>query len=587
MKGRRLLILLYGASVFSSLLSSEVFINYNQLGFYCCVFLSFILMAWLVIRQKTFVLQPLHILFLVYIIFCALHLFLQGQSGLFWGGTNKMQILLLTLFHLFFLSAFLQENSSGRKQNIFWLFLCFLFAAVFQSIVSYLQLAGWMGNIHSSHPIGGTIGNPNVLATFLILPLVYVFNYLLWYWKDNRKISLGLLAACLFILPVVILCECRTAWIALIAGIIAGCMIRYHLFRYFRTLTGVAVFFVSIVLLSVGAVKLYRFKQASAEGRWYIWQLSAGMFLQKPLTGYGFDQFEKYYNLHQASYFEELYEEEKQYDHRLYAENAHNDWVEHLVETGFIGFAFFTGIFICAFWYYAKAPPGSRTPESRIACATFISWLTISLFNYNTTVHFNMLFLAFLLVTMIPQAKKTKHISAFAVWILIPLLLAGFVKTAQSCHAEIQLARLKTIKKPKNKELDAVYNHLPKTGLNLYSYAALYQKNGNKKRSKELLDEAQGISSHYDIYFSLAGYYSHVKQHRKAVDYYKTALNIYPMKIVPRIRLMRQYDRLGEIQKALEQARLVLDIQPVKLTPEVQQARAKAQEYIERMNSEN
>ncbi|MCL2649542.1 MAG: O-antigen ligase family protein [Candidatus Azobacteroides sp.] len=468
--------------------------------------------------------------------------------------------------------------------NLF--FYSFLFVAIFQSGYAYLQLAGLLSNPHSFFKMGGTIGNPNVLATFLSLILVYGFTYLLFSSKIKYKERCWLLMAFCFIFPVIILSQCRTAWLSLFVGFGVGLFFRFRMWSYFRHKTTWICLCVAIGLLSFASLKLYAFKQDSADGRLYIWKLTTEMILKKPLSGYGFNRFEREYNLYQASHFASLPDKEKNFNRSLYTETCCNDFIETTFELGVIGLLLFILIFFYAFKCFFKNLKIEKYDGHNMAAfASLIAFLLISLVNYNTVVPFSLLFLAFLLAVIPLPEKKIYSIKGYKILGLACCIGLSFlwIKEYDACKAQWKLEKMlekETTKEEFLRESKDIREKLYPSGVNRSAYASILARTGFIRESLYELEEAKKVYSNYHMYIALGKCYTWEKRLKEAIEHFEIATNMAPLLILPRYRLLRLYHQAGNLEAAKRQATLILDIQPVKESEDILNVKEKAKQYL-------
>ena len=498
----------------------------------------------------------------------------------------KFLIYISSFFHLILFYSLFYQNNQEKDNIIQFFFYLFLFVAIFQSIYSYLQLSGLLSNSHLFFKIGGTTGNPNVLATFLSLVWVYGFNHLLFSSKSKSRELYLLFASLSFIFPVIILLQCRTAWLSLLTGCVAGLFFRFRLHNYFkRKITWIYLLGI-VILLSFSFSKLYSFKQNSADGRLYIWKLTTEMILKKPLLGYSFNRFEKEYNLYQANYFASLPENEKNFNRSFYTETCCNDFLEITFETGITGLTLFILVFYSAAkCFFRNLKTEKHNGHSVAAFSSLITFCLISLVNYNTVLPFSMLFLAFLLAVISLPEKKVYNFRGYKILGIaccIGLFFLG-LREYNACNAQLKLKKLleeKTAKKEFPEESKDIRNKLYPSGFALFAYSSFLSRYGLEKESLYELEKAKTVSSNYNIYIALGKRYTQEKRFKEAIEHFETAINMMPLLILPRYQLLMLYHQTGNTEAAKRQAALILDIQPVKESEDILKVKEKAKQYL-------
>jgi len=153
-----------------------------------------------------------------------------------------------------------------------------------------------------------------------------------------RLIAIATIISILLVLPA---SRSRAAWLAVAVSSFYLIAIRYRLYSraktYFDTRTKkIFLLTISVVLLTVVGAGLYLMKRGSADGRMLIWKVSMNMIMERPVFGYGFDQFKAHYMDGQAAYFEQNPDSEET---MVAGDNnyAFNEPIQSMVEDGLIG----------------------------------------------------------------------------------------------------------------------------------------------------------------------------------------------------------------------------------------------------------
>lgn len=119
-------------------------------------------------------------------------------------------------------------------------------------------------------------------------------------------------------------------------GAIVGILFLLFVYQKIRVSKVVLV----LSLLTVIAITLFLsfyIKSDSSLGRLLIYKISFKMFLEHPITGIGWGNFQREYNLYQAAFFKSGNYTQKEF---LLADNtfyAFNDYLQLIVETGLVG----------------------------------------------------------------------------------------------------------------------------------------------------------------------------------------------------------------------------------------------------------
>lgn len=219
-----------------------------------------------------------------------------------------------------------------------------LLIAIVHVTFEFLQIVGMMSSVNPYFKVTGADDNPNVTAIALTLSLPFVYERIGRHYHGNAKLLL--LAVMIFF---ILYLRCRTAMIGgIVILLIIGKQTNVYgkikkflhesKYRMFITSLFVAL---SLILLIAG----YLWKKDSADGRVFIWQRSCEMIVSNP-RGYGYGLYERNYNHYQSDYFECHDAERRQSTLKTACGSAYNDIIEHTVQGGIIGGAFYVGFML-------------------------------------------------------------------------------------------------------------------------------------------------------------------------------------------------------------------------------------------------
>lgn len=223
-----------------------------------------------------------------------------------------------------------------------------LVAAAVQALLGVMQTWRMSG---FEHPLiktvaVGTIGPPNGFGGFIAIGVAS--GTALWFCTRNRLYRALLLAMHLLLLSALWVNASRGAVLGL-----AGAGVLVTLLRLLLNYPGLLakprqiIAGVGLALLLFGTVTLVLYYQntASSEGRMMIWQISAHMAAEHPVTGVGHGRFGYYYLDHQGAWLQQ---------HPLLVHKAaplhqpHNEYLNAFVEGGIPGGLLYLGIWIVA-----------------------------------------------------------------------------------------------------------------------------------------------------------------------------------------------------------------------------------------------
>ncbi|MBQ8008602.1 MAG: O-antigen ligase family protein [Bacteroidaceae bacterium] len=253
----------------------------------------------------------------------------------------------------------------------------------------FCVFAQWMGFMEpesSMYPVTGACDNPNVTAMYLVGCVPLIVHRLRC---SDRKVAYVLF---LFLaLFAVVLLRCRTAYIGLAVEAAVFFLFSskdsrikgFHLQRetncnpkIHSSIGKVFLAVVTLLVVSVAAVRMYQMKRDSADGRLLVWKVSASMIAEHPM-GCGYGLYPKHYNLRQAEYFHEEHGTETERRNASFVYMAYNDFLEHGVEGGVIGMLFLMGFYVLII----KDPP-LPSKGGRCLSAVFSAFAVMSLVNF-------------------------------------------------------------------------------------------------------------------------------------------------------------------------------------------------------------
>jgi len=305
----------------------------------------------------------------------------------FWSNYERMEGL-ATYIHLI---AYFLVLSGMMKTEKVWtrLFNTTLFASVVMSFYSLVQLYGNF-QIHQGDRIDATLGNASYLAIYMVFH-IFLAMALFYRAKDHKKwVYLFVIALELFVLY-------RTATRGAILGLIGGLLISWLMIaimsgnkksklKHFYLLVGVAVVVGGFMLIKTTSfVKnspvLNRFatislSETTTESRLTIWKMSWLGFKEKPLLGWGQENFNLVFN----KYYEPiLYKQEPWFD------RAHNVFFDRLTTNGIFGLLSYVGLFGVALYYLLakRRKTGLSVEDSAIFGGVFLAYFFNNLFVFD------------------------------------------------------------------------------------------------------------------------------------------------------------------------------------------------------------
>ena len=442
-----------------------------------------------------------------------------------------------------------------------------LLITLIESLVVLLQYFKALPSLNNNFPCTGSWQNPNVTAMFLAMAL----------WANIQLIQKSKKYHFLLVIPLlaIYLLQCRTAYIITLLFIIGGFGGNILAFLFERiSVNKKIVAFLSVLALGILIAYLtLSFKQASTNGRIQIWQNSLGLIKEKPVAGYGFGMFEKYYNLYIA-------------DHPS-ANNDHvfipyNDFLELAAEGGLIAVALWV-FWLLSVFRYSKKNKKDLYP--------LIAFLIIQLTNFG----FQAMpaFALFLLYTgisissheihsIIPEKMKRKYAAYGRLFFAGLAVASGILLVYQ-----IQIAKSFNMASPvtdeNSNEIIERYTDIT----NLSGYQWYHQRFGDaylqKNEYRPALFQyqlAMERSSEPSLFTKCGLCYQRLHRNDSCEYYYTIQQNMMPYKFMPRMALLNLYQQEGDSVKMYKKAKEILNM-PVKVrSKQVDDARAYANKIL-------
>ncbi len=341
-------------------------------------------------------------LLLFFVVFALASVFGIDPSRSFWSNPERMTGVLMWI-HLL---AFFLVISSVFREKKDWLKI-FSVSIVVALILSFIALF----SENPSMKGGATIGNTSFLGTFLLFNIFFAF-YLFLKTKDALKWIAG--AALVIMLIALYSINARAAGLSVLGGFVLLFLL-YFAFafpkRIFNVLARIGLVAVLVFILA-GAFFVFQegnaihdwFVERATYARLVVWEGSWQGFLERPLLGWGPENFDSVFSRHfnPCMFLRECGGE-------VWFDKAHNIVFDLLVTVGAIGFLAYLWIFISVFFtlwknYFQKRIDFWLTGIVSVTLiAYFIQNLTV--FDMVSSYLMFMVTLGFV-VNMVPQKEK-------------------------------------------------------------------------------------------------------------------------------------------------------------------------------------
>ena len=390
-------------------------------GLYLMALIEIAFFSWLILAiyrpqyrpKKTLLLWSL---FAFLVILSVATIFGADPSRSFWSKFERMSGLLMWL-HLF--ALFIVSSTSLRSKKV-WRNI-FLISTNVAIIVSFLFLLGRAGV--KGLPIaksGSTLGNSSFLATYLLFSLYFVL-YLLFDLnrKGIRALYSFLLIFAFIVLFITLVLSTGTAALLSSLGGLGLIVILWLAFKPRKKIVrkiGKAVLALSIIAFIVSIVFLYvpnsfvqkQLIRVRGEARPLLWQSAKKGFLQRPVLGWGPQNFSFVFNQNFDPCF---YLGECGGETRF--DEAHNIIMDNLIDGGALGLIAYLSIYLSAFYLLWRAYSKKKINflVAAIPTALLTAHFTQNLTVFDMPVSFLALFLTLGVVNFVTTEKDNPSLS--------------------------------------------------------------------------------------------------------------------------------------------------------------------------------
>lgn len=381
----------YNESLSDPTQTSKFFIfSYTVLLLLCLSLLRF-----LFIPYRIFKINILDLIFLLLILYISLNRYFIQQDYIFsikYYELLGLAIVYLILRHL-------------NPDFYILLFTAIIAGGTLQGIYGILQLYGVYSSNHPLFKITGGFFNPGPYSGYLAVcfPVaagIYMFRRTIrihiraisgiWSFESRKYesfllrimtevIPLSFIIVSALVLPAT---QSRASWLAILLSLVVLALYKYPILKVIKTYLKTPIRIASaVIIVGIGILiagyGLYNIKKGSSEGRLLIWKITMGMIADKPLIGFGYDNFKANYMDSQAKYFK-TNPKAVSTNAAASLDYAFNEPLQFTSENGIIGLIL-VAIAICLVFKIKKS---SGNPIFIIGITGIISALVFSFFSY-------------------------------------------------------------------------------------------------------------------------------------------------------------------------------------------------------------
>lgn len=404
-----------------------------------------------------------------------------------------------------------------------------------QIVVAILQMSGFLLNTNTYFVVGGTVGNPNVLAMLLLLTIISAFYLLRRTHTQHLKNFLITYALIAFLL--IVFTKCRTA---LLGSIFIGIFLFFKYNRISVNRTTRLLWVSALGVISLGFIYLIIEKSDSMIGRLLIWQSCFVKIAEKPLWGFGNSSFHEVYPEAQRLFFEG--NSNSTYLRVADAPQwAYNDFVELWIEGGLFSVLAF-GMILFSLIYCWKTQKHCNINRNNIAFLSAIIFFILAAVNFAFTAWPILIIFIINLAWSSRMCLNTIRIKfdrkywvalVLALFLFSYTLILGF-KAGKNLLFQYQFKQINTTSSANKYRF---YSRL-KEDYSLYApftygYASLLNSENNQQEALQLLQLLNSHAPSFQTSFQMAETCLELNDLKNAKLWYNKSIQFLPNRIIP------------------------------------------------------
>lgn len=483
----------------------------------------------------------------------------------------------------FLIAILLVHLLQANRIETLTLYIPIAILGIVESIIVLLQYVHILTSNSSTFAITGTLENPNITAMLICLSIPAFIEIA----QQKRTWKYAVVLLLLLEITAMLVLQCRSA---LIGGIAIAIIFGLQLLKQNKngkTLFAKVSIAMICILLAGTLYIVQNKKQASADGRLTIWKITTELISKKPISGYGYGQFEREYNLQQADYFNREFRSEPERMNATYTGMGYNEYLQHLVMGGAIGGLLFTSVIL------SLLVLGWQNREKySAALAALTAYAVMSLFNF--TVESTPIFLIFIFYTSVLMASNDKQPSIKLFNIsrqitltgsLVALVCVGISLTKYQAQKQLTIAT-KLLQKNELKQANVI---LEEIATDISTSEAFYRTKtsahimaGEYFEALQTVNKALEYTSTPTTVVLKAQLCEKLEAIENAETYYKVACGIEPHQFKPRALLMEMYLRNGDRLKARSTAQEIVQLKSKFKSEKVAEYKKKAMQVIQK-----
>lgn len=384
-----------------------------------------------------------------------------GKS--FWSNFERMEGY-VSLLHFFAYTVITSAvvSAAGCWRSVMRVVVGVSSVQALFGLFQLLHLFGFAPSSQSGARLDGTFGNAAYLAVYMLFS---IFTTLYLLVVERRNSTANVLYGVALVLQVVVLfgTQTRSALIGVVGGILLAALLVIVRSRGSNATGGVrklAVILVATVVVLVGSLyfarntsfvqnqpTLQRFAAISltdrtTASRFAIWHMALRGFADKPVTGWGQENF---------SYVFNTYYEPSMYNQEAWFDRAHNAFLDWLIAGGLPAFLLYVGVFFMAVRAILRST--LEVPAQAVLVGMFAGYAANNMLVFdNLTSYLFFFFMVAFTMSLTPRkdvsaahaSSRVKGLSDHAFAIAAPIVLVSVFLVGWSLNAP-SLARAENL----------------------------------------------------------------------------------------------------------------------------------------------
>ncbi|MFA6305439.1 MAG: O-antigen ligase family protein [Candidatus Gracilibacteria bacterium] len=372
---------------------------------------------WTKINKKLWIFLGLYIIFSILSAIFGI----SPHTSIFGSYERQQGLLQLIGYVILFLITISAFSSDKDKKTlpefIEVISLVSFFIATLAVLQKFLPVLTsiWDTDILVDRTIIGTLGNPNFLASYLVMTIPFFF----FNFKNSKEklIKLFWIFAIFISLTAIILSASRSALLGLSAGLLF-----YGIIKNKKLLIIPLIFTIIILFANIFAEKSFikntyflerlTIKEeslSSIKSRLNIWPGTIEAIKERPILGYGQENFEEVFLKYKPK---ELFKTERFLDT---TDRAHNEILDTAISSGILGLISYLTFLTCLIYIAVRA----KSDFLMAASTGIISLFACNMFSFSTTTNYVIWWVLAALI-VVSSGKKLE--------IKIPISLGKFTK---------------------------------------------------------------------------------------------------------------------------------------------------------------